>query len=102
MVNRQLIYGLIAAGIAAACYRVYNLDQYKRYSAEKLKKEKEAKEKAEYYEFIKERRHRRFWQMESVSPRLSALQNIVACGICFLAGFLIGEGKRTLEDAPSA
>lgn len=40
--------------------------------------------------------------MESVSPRLSALQNIVACGICFLAGFLIGEGKRTLEDAPSA
>ena len=65
MVNRQLIYGLIAAGVAAACYRMYNLDQYKRYSAEKLKKEREAKEKADYYEFIKERRHRRWGLVEN-------------------------------------
>lgn len=59
MVNSNLVYGAIAAGIFAFCYRLYNLDQYKRYSAEKLKKEKEAKEKADYYQFIKERRQHR-------------------------------------------
>ena len=50
----------ITAGAAAGLYHLYNLNEFKKYSASKLKDEQEAKRKAEYQKFLTERRRKRY------------------------------------------
>lgn len=58
--NRKLLISFIAAGAAAGLYHLYNLNEFKKYSASKLKDEQEAKKKAEYQKFLMERRRKRY------------------------------------------
>lgn len=44
---------------AAIAYRLYNINEFKKYSAKKFKAEQEAKQKAEYQKFLAERREKR-------------------------------------------
>ena len=62
--NRKLIISFIAAGAAAGLYHLYNLNEFKKYSASKLKDEQEAKRKAEYQKFLTERRRKRYMDMK--------------------------------------
>lgn len=58
--NKKLVIPFIAACAAAGLYHLYNLNEFKKYSAAKLKDEQEAKRKAEYQKFLAERRRKRY------------------------------------------
>ena len=59
MVNRTVIGSFAVIGAAAIAYRLYNINEFKKYSAKKFKAEQEAKQKAEYQKFLAERREKR-------------------------------------------
>lgn len=60
MVNRTVIGSFVVVGAAAIAYRLYNINEFKKYSAKKFKAEQEAKQKAEYQKFLAERREKRY------------------------------------------
>lgn len=59
MVNRTIVGSFVVVGAAAIAYRMYNINEFKKYSAKKFKAEQEAKQKAEYQKFLAERREKR-------------------------------------------
>ncbi|KAK8817639.1 hypothetical protein WA538_004358, partial [Blastocystis sp. DL] len=81
--NTKIAIPFVAACVAAGLYRLYNLNQFKKYSAAKLKDEQEAKQKAEYQKFLAERRRK----------RLDICQRLVAYIACFIGGYLIGQAE---------
>ena len=58
--NMKIVIPFVAACAAAGLYHMYNLSEFKKYSAKKLKDDQEAKQKMEYQKFIKERREKRY------------------------------------------
>ena len=59
MVNKGLIATFVAVCGAAILYRMYNINEFEKYSAKKLKDEQAAKKKMEYQKFLSERRQKR-------------------------------------------
>lgn len=67
--NPKIAVPFVAACVAAGLYRLYNLNQFKKYSAAKLKDEQEAKQKAEYQKFLAERRRKRYMPREEITAQ---------------------------------
>ena len=88
MVNRTIVGSFVVVGAAAIAYRMYNINEFKKYSAKKFKAEQEAKQKAEYQKFLAERL--------SVC-RLNFCTRLLKYCACFLAGYLWGVGESELH-----